>query len=138
MQFDHLAPVPYGALPLGTAVSLAANASMIWPRPQPKDHGTAARVEGVCEPGERVVLIDDVITSGASAIAAAELLRAAGLVVNHLVVLVERDPHARGALAGAGIALTAVTTLSELVDDLSAAGTITPEQSAIVADFLSR
>jgi orotate phosphoribosyltransferase len=110
----------------------------VWPRPQPKDHGTAARVEGRWQPGDRVVLIDDVVTSGTSALEAAALLRGAGLVVEHLVVLVERDPRARAALGAAGITLTAVTTLAGLVADLAATGAISAEQQRTVAAFLAQ
>jgi len=138
LDFQHLAPVPYGALPLGTAVALATESSLVWPRAQPKDHGTAARVEGRWQPGDKVVLLDDVITSGTSALEAAGLLRNAGLVVEHLVVLVERDPGARSALADAGIALTAVTTLADLVADLAAAGAIDSEQQRAVEAFLAQ
>jgi uridine monophosphate synthetase len=138
LRFDRLAPVPYGALPLGTAVALAADAAMVWPRPQPKDHGTGARVEGPWEAGDRVVLIDDVITSGASALEAATLLRDAGLVVEHLVVLVDRDPAARAALEANGIALHAITTLADLVADLASTGAIAPEDAERVTEFLAR
>lgn len=136
--FDHVAPVPYGAMPLGTAVALATDSSLVWPRAQPKEHGTSARVEGRWQPGDRVVLIDDVITSGASAVEAAALLRRAGLVVEHLVVLVERDRRARAALAAEGITLTAITTLAELVADLAAGGAISPEQQRVVEEFLAQ
>jgi uridine monophosphate synthetase len=137
-DFDHVAPVPYGAMPLGTAVALATDSSLVWPRAQPKEHGTSARVEGRWQPGDRVVLIDDVITSGASAVEAAALLRRAGLVVEHLVVLVERDRRARAALAEEGITLTAITTLAELVADLAAGGAISPEQQRVVEEFLAQ
>jgi orotate phosphoribosyltransferase len=60
------------------------------------------------------------------------------LVVEHLVVLVERDPAARSALADAGIALTAVTTLAALVTDLAAAGAIDSEQQRTVEAFLAQ
>lgn len=135
---DHIGAVPYGALPIATSVALATGTSMVWPRPDPKGHGSGARVEGEWAPGERVVLIDDVVTSGASAREAAAALRSAGLAVEDLVVLVERDPTAAAALAADGISLHAVTTLARLVDDLADAGVIGEEERSAVVSFLSR
>ena len=137
LERDHLAAVPYGAIPLATAAALAAGSSLVWPRPVVKDHGDRRPVEGVWERGDRVVLIDDVITSGTSAMEAAGLLRAAGLVVNDLIVVVERDPAARAALVAAGLTLHAVTTLPDLVADLARSGRIDPPTQRTIATFLS-
>ena len=138
LSFDHVGAVPYGAIGLATVVALAAGVSFVWPRPEPKEHGTRAVVEGVWAVGDRVVLIDDVATTGASAVAAAERLREAGLVVEDAVVLIERDPGARAALGDIGIRLHAVSTLARIVDDLSRAGAISAEQAAAVGEFLGR
>lgn len=121
---DHLGAVPYGALPLATAVALVTRTSLVWPRRDRKAHGSGADVEGVWAAGDRVVMVDDVATTGASALESARLLRDAGLEVSDLVVVVERSPQARPALAEAGIALHAVTTLESLVGDLAAVGRI--------------
>ncbi|MFH1104648.1 MAG: orotidine-5'-phosphate decarboxylase [Actinomycetota bacterium] len=136
IAFDHVGAVPYGAIGIGTAVALEAGASLVWPRPEPKGHGTGAVVEGVWSAGERVALIDDVATTGTSAIEAAAILRRAGLTVEDLVVLVERDPSARPTLAEAGIRLHAITTLAGLVADLVASGVASAEQGAAVEEFL--
>jgi len=138
LSYDHVGAVPYGAIAIATAVALRVGSSLVWPRPQPKDHGTGAVVEGAWEPGERVVLIDDVATSGASAIDAAGLLRDAGLVVEDLVVLVERDPAALDALAAAGIRLHAVTSLGAIVGELEADGRLDADTAARVHAFLAR
>ena len=78
---DHLGAVPYGALPLATAVALETSTSLVWPRPEDKGHGTGARVEGAWEEGGRVVLVDDVVTSGTSALEAAALNDSVRVVV---------------------------------------------------------
>jgi len=138
LEHDHLGAVPYGAIPLATAVSLGTHTSLLWPRPHAKDHGTGARVEGTWSPGDRVVLVDDVATSGASGLEAAAGLREAGLVVEHLVVVVERDPAARIALAAAGITLHAVTTLAGVVADLAAVGLIAGALRDDIERYLGR
>jgi len=137
LGYDHVGAVPYGALPLATAVALDRSKSLLWPRRESKEHGTGARVEGEWRAGDRVVLVDDVATSGVSALEAAGLVRDAGLIVEHLVVLIERDPEARAALAGAGITLHAITTLESLVEDLGAAGAIDEDERRTVAAFLA-
>jgi uridine monophosphate synthetase len=116
---DRLGAVPYGALPLATAVALESGRPMIWPRPTPKEHGTGAAVEGAFEAGERLLLVDDVATSGASALEAATRLRDAGLVVSDLIVVVERSPDAAAALASEGITLHRLVTLDQLEQALS-------------------
>jgi uridine monophosphate synthetase len=138
LAYDHVGAVPYGAIAIATAVALRTGSSLVWPRPQAKDHGTGATVEGAWRPGERVVLIDDVATSGQSAIEAAGLLREAGLSVGDLVVLVERDPAARSALDAAGIRLHAVTTLDAIVDDLEGSGALEAGVAARVRSLLGR
>jgi len=137
LTYDHVGAVPYGALPLATAVALDRSRSLVWPRRESKEHGTGARVEGEWAAGDRVVLVDDVVTSGVSAIEAASLLREAGLVVEDLVVLIERDPAARSALVDEGIALHAITTLERLVEDLGAVGAIGEDERRTVAAFLA-
>lgn len=133
---DRLGAVPYGALPIATAVSLVTDTPMVWPRPAKKGHGTGALVEGDWAEGDAVVLIDDVITSGTSAIEAAEMLRASGLVVTDLVVLLDRSDDASGRLEAAGIRMHAVSTLRAVVDSLGGSGAIDGDQHRTVTAFL--
>lgn len=132
---DRIAGVPLGGLPLATAVALESGRPMIYPR-QPKDHGTGSTVEGPFEPGEHVAVVDDVITSGISALAATVQLEAAGLTIDRVVVLVDRHGGGREALAARGIELLAVLDLVDVVLDLSASGRITDAERERVLDFL--
>jgi uridine monophosphate synthetase len=79
------------------------------------------RIEGTFRPGERVVVIDDIVTDGASKLEAIEPLEAAGLVVEDLVVLVDREQGGRERLAAKGYRLHAVVTISACFDALEAA-----------------
>jgi uridine monophosphate synthetase len=128
LLFDHLAAVPYAGLPIGTALSLTLGVSMIYPRREVKDHGTKVAVEGVFEAGQTAVLVDDVATSGASTLDGLEKLRAVGLQVRDVVVLINREQGAEAALAAAGCRLHAVTTLRALLAHWQAAGAVTAEQ----------
>ena len=60
---DRLAGIPVAALPIATALSLHTGRPMIYPRIPPKAHGTGRPIEGAYEPGERVLLVDDLITT---------------------------------------------------------------------------
>ena len=66
LQFDRLAAIPYAALPIGTALALAGNWPLIYPRREAKSYGTRSLVEGEYQTGDRVVVIDDLVTTGES------------------------------------------------------------------------
>src|SRR4030095_6516466 len=80
------------------------------------------RVEGAFAPGEHVVVIDDIITDGASKFEAIESLEEAGLVVRDLVILIDREQGGRELLAARGYTLHSVLTISQCFDEAEAAG----------------
>jgi len=138
IEFDRLAAIPYAALPIGVAVSLAMNRPMIYTRKESKDYGTARRIEGDFQTGETVLLIDDLITKGHSKIEAIEPLTAAGLVVKDILVLIDREQGGAAELAQAGCRLRAVFTLSALLDVLVRHRRIDPEKQAEVLEWIRR
>jgi uridine monophosphate synthetase len=115
LQFARLAGLPYAAIPIATAISLAGNYPMIYPRKEAKTYGTKAEIEGEFLAGETVVVIDDLATTGGSKFEAIEKLTGAGLVVKDIVVLVDRQSGARESLAQAGFAMHAVLTIGQLL-----------------------
>ncbi len=136
--YDRLAAVPVAALPLVAATSLRLNVPMIYPRIPMKAHGTGNRIEGHFEPGERVLLVDDLITTGKSKMEAVEVLRAEGLEVEDLIVLLERGWQGRHDMERIGVQVHSFATLPELVGIGVEIGAITPEDQGRVEDFLSR
>ena len=114
-DYDRIAGIPAAALPLATAASLKLRSPMVWPRMPAKDHGTGVRVEGAFEAGERVLLLDDLITTGASKLEAIEILRGEGLVVEELVVLIERGKRGRKDMESCGVRLRAFMHVRELI-----------------------
>lgn len=138
LQFDRLAGLPYAAIPIATAVSLAGNYPMIYPRKEVKTYGTKAEIEGEYQPGETALIIDDLATTGGSKFEAIEKLTAAGLVVRDVVVLVDRQSGAKEALERAGLRLHAVLTIGEMLDDWEATGKVPVEQVAATREFLSQ
>ena len=133
---DRIAGVPLAGLPIATAVSLESDIPMVYPRPASKTYGTGSAVEGPFEAGDRVVVIDDVTTSGTSILEAAERLREAGLIVDTAVVLVDRGGGAVGSLATGGIDLRSVLHLTDVVGSLLRAGRITDSEADRVFAFL--
>jgi uridine monophosphate synthetase len=138
LSFDRLAALPYAALPIGTAVSLQGGWPMIYPRKEVKEYGTRAEIEGDYRPGERVVIIDDLATTGGSKFEAIEKLTAGGLQVQDVVVLIDRQSGASEALAQAGYHLHAVLTLTALLDYWEATNRIPAEQISASREFLAK
>jgi uridine monophosphate synthetase len=136
LAFDRLAALPYAALPIATAISLQGGWPLVYPRKEVKAYGTRAEVEGVFEAGERVVVIDDLATTGGSKFEAIEKLAAADLQVQDVVVLIDRQSGAARALAEAGFRLHAVFTLTGLLDHWEGAGRIPVAVIDQVRDFL--
>ena len=83
-------------------------------RKAPKTHGTAQRIEGCFEPGGHVVVVEDVITTGGSALDAAEAVRSAGGVVSGVLAVVDRGEGGRAALEAAGLAVHALVHARDL------------------------
>jgi len=113
-KYDRIAGIPAAALPLATATAQRLRSPMIWPRMPAKDHGTGVRVEGAFVKGERALLLDDLITTGSSKIEAIEILRGEGLLVEDLVVLIERGKQGRRDMESAGVSLRAFMHVREL------------------------
>jgi len=138
LQFSRLAGLPYAAIPIATAISLAGNYPMIYPRKEVKAYGTKAEIEGEYHPGETVVIIDDLATTGGSKFEAIEKLTSAGLVVKDVVVLVDRQSGAKEALAEAGYTMHAVLTISEMLDHWEKTDKVEKDKIDATRQFLSR
>jgi len=136
LKFDRLAGLPYAAIPIATAIALQGNYPMIYPRKEAKTYGTKAEIEGEYHPGETVVVIDDLATTGGSKFEAIEKLTAAGLVVKDVVVLIDRRSGAKESLAEAGYNLHAVLTISELLDHWEETGKVDGEKIIATREFL--
>jgi uridine monophosphate synthetase len=134
---DRIAGIPYAGLPLAVATSLAGGFPLLYPRREEKSYGTKRRIEGGFEAGEHVVVIDDIVTDGASKLEAIAPLEAAGLVVRDLVVLIDREQGGRERLAAKGYALHAVLTISACFDELEQAGLVPPALLAASRHFVA-
>lgn len=137
LQFSRLAGLPYAAIPIATAISLAGNYPMIYPRKEAKAYGTKAEIEGEYHAGETVVVIDDLATTGGSKFEAIEKLTGAGLVVKDVVVLIDRQSGAKESLAQAGYSLHAVLTIGQLLEYWDENGKVGKDKIKETKEFLA-
>lgn len=128
LEFDRIAGIPYGALPTATGLALNLQRPMIFPRKEVKAHGTRRLIEGNFQPGEKVVVIDDILISGKSVMEGAEKLKSAGLKIKDIVVFIDHEAGVKTRLADNGYNAYSVLGISEITDTLYEAGRINQEQ----------
>jgi len=119
-QVDAVGGLTLGADPIAYATCLASVGSpplvrAFTVRKEAKQHGTGRLIEGPLKDGDDVVIIEDVITTGGSAVRAAEAVRSAGGRVNGILALVDREEGGRGLLEQQGFEVHCLTSLSELL-----------------------
>jgi orotate phosphoribosyltransferase len=95
-------------------------------------HGRGRRIEGIIAPGNRVMLVDDLITTGLSFQKAAKSITAEGGVVNNAVVLIDRQEGGKKRLEKSGIKLHALLSVTEIVNTLHELGTIDEGQAKLI------
>jgi orotate phosphoribosyltransferase len=113
---DKLAGVALGGVPLAAATATEAGVPYVVARKQAKEYGTGNRIEGRLADGEQVVVVEDIATTGQSAVDAVEALRDAGAEVNRALVVVDREQGGRELLAEHGVEMAALVTATELLD----------------------
>lgn len=136
LSFTRIAGLPYAAIPIATAISLAGNYPMIYPRKEAKSYGTKAEIEGEYHAGEMVVVIDDLATTGGSKFEAIEKLTGAGLVVKDVVVLIDRQSGAKESLAQAGYSMHAVLTITQMLEYWEETGKVEKDKIEAARKFL--
>jgi orotate phosphoribosyltransferase len=113
-NFDSLVSVPTGGLVIGSALAIETVKSLIYVRNKPKDYGTTKSIEGKIYSGMKVVLIDDVITTGNSVINAIKQLKDARLSISDVYVIIDRLEGASNALKLEEINLYHLTDVLEI------------------------
>ena len=116
LDFQRIAAIPLAALPIAAAVSLRLGVPFVYPRMVSKEHGTGNSIEGDFRPDDRVVLLDDVISTARSKLEAIEVLAREGLRITDLVVLVDRESGGREEIERHGVRCHAYARISELLD----------------------
>lgn len=115
LQIDRIAGIVLGSVPLAAALSLETGIPYVMVRKEKKDHGTSKLVEGVLNKGDKVLVVEDVITSAGSSITGIGTLRAEGAVVENVFSVIDREAGGPEALAEIGVKLTPLVRASELL-----------------------
>lgn len=115
IKADYIGCVALGGVPIAVAVSLETDLPLIIIRKEAKEYGTKGRIVGDFIRNSRVLMVEDVATTGGSVLKAIELLRDEGLLVEHVIVVVDREEGALLALSNAGVELIPLAKVSELL-----------------------
>ncbi len=113
-QIDRIAGAELGGVPLATATAMACGKPFVIVRNAKKDYGTAKAFEGQLEPGDHVLLVEDVVTTAGQIIEAAKVLQDAGATVERIVAVIDRQEGARENVEAAGLTFEALFTVSDL------------------------
>ena len=117
-DFDCLASVPTGGLVVTSALAIEIVKPLIYVRSRPKEHGTTKSIEGKISAGMKVVMVDDVVTTGTSVLNGINQLKEAGLLVSDLYVIINRLEGGDKALSDIGVQTHQLTDILEITDIL--------------------
>ena len=134
--FDVYADVPTAATPIVAILSHVTRIPMISPRKEEKKHGIKAPIDGIFTLGQKVLLVDDLITNAASKVETISVLEENGLSVSGVVVLIDREQGGRGELEKNGYACRAAFRLTELLEFYSMKGLISQDDYRRTMDYL--
>lgn len=111
---EYLAGLEMGGLAIATALSLETGIPAVFVRKKAKDYGTCKLAEGPSTEGKKLLIVEDVITSGGQVIISGNDLKSLGAIVSQVVCVIDREQGGRGKLEEAGYELTSLFTMSEL------------------------
>jgi orotate phosphoribosyltransferase len=111
---DRIAGAELGAVPLAAATSLACGKPFVIIRNSKKDYGTSKLIEGILNPGETVLIVEDVLTTGGQVLEAAHTLIDAGAKVDRIVAVIDRLEGARKNIESAGFIFESLFTTADL------------------------
>ncbi|RLI47913.1 orotate phosphoribosyltransferase [Candidatus Bathyarchaeota archaeon] len=127
-KFKRIAGIPTAGIPFASVLAFLLHKPFIYIRKDAKSHGRERRVEGILHPGDSILLIDDLITSGKNLLSAAEAIRSEGGIVDDALILIDREEGGREALARAGIHLHYLINITDVARTLFKMEIITKEQ----------
>lgn len=136
INFDVVSAVPTGGLPFGTLLAHKLGAPLTYARKKGKSHGEERQVEGKMEKGDRVLVVDDIITTGGSVIEAVRSVRENGGKVDNVLVLLDRTEGGAENLREEGLSLNKVANIEPLVEELESRGKISSEMVDKVKKYL--
>ncbi len=137
-NFDRIAGVPIAGIPFATQVAYNLRKPFLYVRKGAKMYGRERRVEGILVSGDRVLLIDDLITTGLSLKEAADAVRAEGGVVTDAVAFLDREEGGIEILEKTGVKVHPLLSISEIADTLFEMGSIDEESLKTIKKQLKK
>lgn len=135
---DCICGVPYGALPIATALSLVSGKPLIMQRKEIKKHGTQKLIEGIYKRGMRCLVVEDCFTTGGSALESIEILKKEGFIIDQVVVIIDRQHGGKEHVENKGYKVTSLYTLSEILSVVESQKLLSPDDLANVKQFVER
>jgi len=127
-SFERVAGIPVAGIPFATLIAYLLRKPFLYIRKGVRRHGRERRIEGVIAPGDRILLVDDLVTTGLSLQYAAKTIVAEGGLVSDSVVLLDRQEGGKERLGKSGIRVHALLNIAEIASTLRELGTIDEEQ----------
>jgi len=131
-NFDRIAGIPTAGIPFASLIAYHLNKPFLYIRQRARLHGRERRIEGLLMPGDRVLLIDDLITTGGSLRKAAKAIRSEGGVVTDAVVLLDREEGGKENLAEDKVTLHYLLRMSEAAEKLYEMDAIKEDQYKLI------
>lgn len=117
-NYDIICGVPYTALPIATIVSVKTGIPMVMRRKEAKDYGTKKLIEGSFKPGDKCLIVEDVVTSGSSVLETVKDLVDSDIKCSDAVVLLNREQGGEKILEENGVRMHSLLSMTELMDIL--------------------
>ncbi len=137
LKVDVVAGAETAGIPIAAAIAIKAKLPMIYVRKRPKGYGTMSFIEGVLEKGQKVVLIDDMITDGKSKIRFIEGIRKEGAVCEDVFVILDREQGGTEGLSAEGAKLHSLITLKELLEYMKKNKLVDDDNYSITMNYLN-
>jgi len=136
LNFDRIAGVPYAALPIASVISVEYKVPMVYMRKEKQDHGITKLIQGEYKKGEKVVVIDDIVTTSNSKFIAIKPLEKSGLKVKDVLILLDREQGGKSNLKAKGYNLYSIFMMTEALDILKKYKKITKKKYQEVINYL--
>ena len=133
---EVIAGVATGAIAHGYLVAHMLGKPFCYVRPKPKDHGTGSQIEGILESGAKVVIVEDLISTGMSSLAANDALVNAGADVLGMVAIFSYNfNHARKAFEDANVELTTLSNYDTLIEVATETGYVKASEKEVLKEW---
>lgn len=134
--YDALSGIETGSIPIASILSYILNKPLLYVRKKPKKYGLNRFLEGVLNSGMRIVVIEDVVTTGRSIMHAVETIRSSGGIVDYAIAFIDREQGASHLLHRNRVKLIPILRVREMFKSLHRNGVIPDEVYAKTMDYI--